>query len=346
MIPKLTDQAISLLPLESGRAELLEEIMSTTVTDRQTAEPTEPPTRRRGWLIPAAAAAVVAGIAVSSLWWHPFGAGGKDGSQSAASSLNHSPGEGIALDAPGWKIDSLNSDGLRFRKGDAELEVTSYGADSYDSYVVDREHIVQPPAPGQPIEVLGKPAQMWAYSAQDHTAIRVVEDGHWMEFRGDGMDQAAYLALLGQLRLTSETEFNASLPDAYVPAGDTLPDALERSAAAEKIVGDIQAVSGAGFPQGTDEPKFENGDAKDPYQFGVEVAGAYTCAWLEFYENADAHDQPARAAEALQVLGTSRDWPILEEMDKSGDYPDVLWQIADEAKTGELQPWYREGLGC
>ena len=40
---------------------------------------------------------------------------------------------------------------------------------------------------------------MWAYSPHDHTVIREVEDGHWMEFRGDGMDQAAYLELLGQL---------------------------------------------------------------------------------------------------------------------------------------------------
>ena len=39
MIPKLTDDAVSVLPLESGRAELLEEIMSTVAPDRQTAEP-------------------------------------------------------------------------------------------------------------------------------------------------------------------------------------------------------------------------------------------------------------------------------------------------------------------
>ena len=34
LIPKLTDDAVSRLPLESGRAELLEEIMSTVAPDR------------------------------------------------------------------------------------------------------------------------------------------------------------------------------------------------------------------------------------------------------------------------------------------------------------------------
>ena len=337
MIPKLTDQAVAELPLGAGRAELLEEIMSTAVSDRQTAQPTEPPTRRRGWLIPAAAAAVVAGIAVSSLWWPDFGADEKDQDQ-VASSLGLPQGQGVVLDAPGWKVDSLSGDGVQFRKGDAYLEVSSYDADSYESYVVDREHILDPPAPGQPIVVLGLPAQMWAYSADDHTAIREVEDGRWLEFRAGGMDKGAYLALLGQLRLTSESEFNASLPDNYVTDG-------ERSEAGQQIIGEIQTVSGAGFPDGT-SLELGEGDSKDRYQFGAEVVGAYTCAWLEAYQNAETHGQPGQAAKALQVLGTSREWPILKEMDKTGDYPEVLWQIADEAQAGELQPWYREGLGC
>jgi hypothetical protein len=316
--------------------------MSTAVSDRQTAEPTDPPTRRRGWLVPAAAAAVVAGIAVSSLWWQQLGGdgdgGGKNGDPTVASSLDLPQGQGIVLDAPGWKVDSLGSDGLRFRKGDADLEVTSYDADSYDSYVVDREHIVEPPAPGEPIEVLGRPAQMWAYSADDHTAIREVEGGHWMEFRAQGLDEQAYLALLGRLRLATEAEFDASLPEDFVAAGERLPEALQ-------VVGAITRVSGADFPQGAPST-LGSGEAEDRYQFGAEVAGAYACAWLEEFENAKTHGQAARAAEAARVLGTSRQWPILKEMNADGDYPEVLWQYADEVAAGEVPEGYREGLGC
>jgi hypothetical protein len=337
MIPKLTDDAISRLPLQAGRAELLEEIMTTVAPDRQNTEPTPPSTSRRTrWVAPLAAAAVVAGLAGGTVWWQQHRPGQDDSSRVAAGALPE--GQAVVLDAPGWTVDSLGGDGIRFHNGDANLEVTSYGAKQYDSYVTDREHIVDPPAPGAPIQVLGRPAQMWAYTPQDHTAIREVEDGHWMEFRGDGMDQAAYLALLGQLRLTSDAEFNASLPDAYVTVG-------ERSDAAQEIISDIKAVSGADFPTGA-SLRLGKGEAKDRYQFGAEVVGAYTCAWLEAFENAKTHDQAGQASEAARVLGTSRDWPILQEMNAEGDYPEVVWELSDQAVAGQVPDWYREGLGC
>ncbi len=338
MTPKLTDEAISRLPLESGRAELLEEIMTTVAPDRQNAEPTRlTHPRRARWIAPIAAAAVVAGLAGGTLWWQHQRAD-QDGSKQVATTLGLPTGQSVVLDAPGWQVDSLGGDGIRFRNGDAELEITSYDAKQYDSYVTDREHIVDPPAPGQPIEVLGRPAQMWAYSADDHTAIREVEDGHWMEFRAGGIDLEGYLALLGQLRLTSDAEFNASLPEDYVAEG-------ERAAAAEQLLGEIKAVSGAGYPRGQ-TPSFAEGDAKDYYQFGAEVAGSYACAWLEEFENAKTHDQAGLASEAARVLGTARQWPILKKMDADGGYSNVLWQLADYAMAGKVPDGYREGLGC
>jgi len=350
MTAKLTDHAVSELPLEAGRAELLEEIMSTVAPERQAAEP-QPPTRHRArWLAPVAAAAVIAAIASSPLWWQaPGDDPGSGGTTSAAAQPDES-GFRAVLDAPGWTVTATESgddgsgevnydrDGGFTESGGASFTITWYPADSYDSYVEDREHIVDPPAPGEPVEVLGLGGQLWAYSDDDHTVIREVQDGHWMELRGTGMDEAAYRALLGQVRLVDRPGFEAALPEDHVGRD-------EREVVAGQILADIEAVSGAGFPGG-DAPSFADGEAKDRYQFGAEVVGAYTCAWLESFENAQAHDQADQAQRALGVLATSRDWAILDEMDATGDYPEVLWQIADEAAAGELQPWYREGLGC
>ena len=155
MIPKLTDDAISMLPLESGRAELLEEIMTTVAPDRQTEATPNPTPRRNRWLAPVAAAAVVAGLAGGTVWWQQHRPEQDDSSRVAALGLPE--GQAVVLDAPGWKVDSLGGDGIQFRKGDANLEVTSYAAKDYDSYVEDREHIVDPPAPGAPVTVLGRP---------------------------------------------------------------------------------------------------------------------------------------------------------------------------------------------
>jgi hypothetical protein len=326
MNPLLTDDAVSRLPLEGARAELLEALLAESAPARRT-----PPR----WVVPLAAAAVVAGIAASSLAWAQLR---DEPSSPPVAGDSGGLGRHVVLDAPGWRVDHLGADGMSFVKGRASLEITSYDAASYDSYVEDREHIPEVPAPGAPITVLGRPAQMWAYSADDHTAIREVEDGRWLELRGSGLDQASYLALLGQLRFASQAAFEASLPDGTVTSG-------ERQAAADRILADIEAVSGAGFPR-DEAPSFAEGAAEDRYQFGVEVAGGYACAWLAEYETAQSHQQRGPARAALRVLGTAHDWPILTEMDAEGDYPDLLWQIADEAQAGDLQSWYREGLGC
>ena len=65
-----TDEAVAALPLAQGRAELLEEIMSTPSADTPTATaPTRPdrPSPRR-WAVPLAAAAAVAALAAAPLW--------------------------------------------------------------------------------------------------------------------------------------------------------------------------------------------------------------------------------------------------------------------------------------
>ena len=186
--------------------------------------------------------------------------------------------------------------------------------------------------------MLGRPALMWAYSSTDHTAIREVQNGRWLEIRADGVDQAGYLALLGDLRVVSSAEFDASLPDDFVTTA-------ERPEAAQAILDDIKAVSGADLPPGV-FVSFAEGDAEDRYQFGAEVAGAYACAWLEAFDNATTHDQTDQAAEAARVLGTSPQWPILKQMDADGDYPEVVWEYADQATAGKVPEGYREGLGC
>ena len=33
-------------------------------------------------------------------------------------------------------------------------------------------------------------------------------------------------------------------------------------------------------------------------------------------------------------------------MNADGDYPEVVWELADQAVAGQVPDWYREGLGC
>ena len=330
MNPEADRRPVAGLPLDAGRAELLEEIMSTVAPDRATRPRPPPAPPSTSGSCPLAAAAVVAGIAAGSVG----GASGDppDGqrrSRARVAAARLPDGQGIAprrtrleghLESPTGPAAS------DLRKGDQTSRSRRTPPTATTRYVVDREHIVDPPAPGEPITVLGRPAQMWAYTADDHTAIREVEDGHWIELRGEGMDEAAYLALLAGWRSSTRTSSRRRCRTASCerrarprPANDPRP---------------TSARSPARLPEGRRRSSIAR--TKDRYQFGAEVAGAYTCAWLEAYENAEAHDQRRAGREAPRVLGTSHDWPILEEMDTQGDYPEVLWQIADEAQAGEL----------
>jgi hypothetical protein len=342
-IPKLTDHAVAELPLEAGRAELLEEIMSVVAPDRPTEEPT-PVRHRSRWLVPLAVAAAVATVASTPLWWG--GAAEERAPEVTFQTAPESPGTGYraVLTAPGWEVSHVEEDStyggeVGYEDGGQELAVTWYPAKTYEDYLRDRQHIEDPqnPAPGDPVTVLGADGQLWAYSDTDHAVMREPGLGHWMEIRGRGMDRAAFEALLGQLRLVSLPELEATLPAEFVTQA-------ERPAEVEDILAGIERVSRATVPAGTTlDTSLED---SDPYQLGAAVAGQYACAWIAEFVDAKGSGDQARADEAARVLGTSRGWPILQEMDAEGDYPEVVWESADEVAAGQVPEGYREGLGC
>jgi hypothetical protein len=289
-------------------------------------------------------AAAVATVASTPLWWG--GADGKGGQEPSFQSAVDSPGTGYraVLTAPGWKVASTEEDSkyggeVHYENGQQSLTITWYPDKTYQDYLLDRQHIASGDVadPGEEVQVLGVTGHLWAYDQQDHTVMREPADGHWMEFRGDGMDQAAFQALLGQLRLVSLAEFESALPSSFVTADDR-PDAVQ------KIIDGIEGVSGATVPAGTTlDLKSEE---QDPYQLGAEIAGQYACAWIaDFADAKRAGDQP-RADEAARVMGTSRQWPILNQMNAGGDYPEVVWDYADTMAAGTVPEGYVEGLGC
>ncbi|WP_167736577.1 hypothetical protein [Nocardioides sp. 1609] len=78
------------------------------------------------------------------------------------------------------------------------------------------------------------------------------------------------------------------------------------------------------------------------YGIGADVAGGYACAWITAYVDGDA----AARDEAVRVLATARQWPVLLEMRDEGGYVQVLWQVAREVAQGTVPPEWREGIGC
>jgi hypothetical protein len=155
-----------------------------------------------------------------------------------------------------------------------------------------------------------------------------------MEFRGSGMDKAAFLSLLGRLVPVNDKGLEQSLDERFVT------DA-ERPAAIATILDEM----GTALPAGVDRGSITS-EQPDRYHLGADVAGGVACAWLDEFSAATAAGDTGRADVAAAALQESKQWPILLEMDERGGYPEVLWEYADRVAAGTVPDGYEGGLGC
>ena len=134
----------------------------------------------------------------------------------AAGFASGSGGTFVTLGGPGWRVGYVSdSDGVsdvQFDHGAQQVEAVEYPASEYDSYVADRSELDG----RQTVQVLGREGTMWTYAADDHTVIRSVQDGHFVEIRGTGMSESEFRAMLGDLALTDEAGFAQTMPDQAV----------------------------------------------------------------------------------------------------------------------------------
>ncbi len=191
--------------------------------------------------------------------------------------------------------------------------------------------------------VLGTTATVYRYTGgtpgrRDITAIWAYDD-RVLEFRAVMADAAAFEALLAQLKRVDTDTWLSALPDSVVKTAD------RASVIAEMLRG---VTTPRGFEAGT-----ITGQAltKDRYQLGAAVAGTVACTWIKRWSDARRRGDRAGVREAIAAMATAKDWPILEEMSKSGAYPEVLEQYAAKMPSGR---WYgrplegdaSSGLGC
>lgn len=341
----ISDRAVADLPVRAGRADLLEEILAMAGAQAP-GTPAALQSQRPRWTAPLAAAAAVAVLAGAVAWWSagpgdPSSAPGPAGTRAQADGQ-----EALALlEAPGWQVAHVGraepGGSIAYEAaGGRSLEISWYPAATYDSYVEDRRRIVDPPAAGEPIEVLGLGAQLWSYSRDDHTVIREIEVGRWLEVRAAGMGEDDYLELLGQLRLVNEAAFEEALPDDYVTTRD-------RAARIEEMLDGIAAAVGPDLPVSPSGRPTIDSQENSPYGLAVDVAGSITCQWLDELDEALRVGDARRVERASAVLATARDWPLLRgEVNRQGAYPEVVFQYARTAARGEVPPRYSGGLGC
>lgn len=199
----ITDAEVAGLPVREGRAELLEEIMATPMLETLPPSYDGEPPRHRRWIVAIGAAAAVATVLGGTAWL-----GSRDDDRTSlpvtAAPAEVGSGDRAVLTAPGWRIRHQDDDRaggeISYLNGEEQLDIHWRAAADYDGYVADRNDIGTP----DEVDVLGRTSLLWSYSADDHTVIRPVEGAYMLEVRGSGMARAAFLDLLGELRLVDE----------------------------------------------------------------------------------------------------------------------------------------------
>lgn len=340
MKPLLTDEAVARLPIQGGRAALLEEILATGASADDPARVYEElRRRRRRWQLPAVAAAVVAVLVMGSAWWagsrtddvHPR----PPAAIVSAPPATPTPYRAV-LDADGWRLDSSYEDPdgrtgeLGYSRGAATLKIDWYPASGYADRYANRRLLTDPPSDGTPVEVLGLPSHLWAYSADDHTVLRPVQHGHFLEIRGSGMDERSYVRVLHRLLLVDADGLEAALPDGFVSRG-------ERSSQVASMLDGIARFARPLLPASVGRDGITTVQS-DPVQVGSDVATQVACAWIAQYADARRRGDRAGAAEAVEVMRTSREWPVLRGMKDQSDVPEWVWVQADEMAAGRVPP--------
>jgi hypothetical protein len=134
---------------------------------------------------------------------------------------------------------------------------------------------------------------------------------------------------------------------------DALPPKVVKAADHEAVVAEM--LHGIPLPKTFSPSRVpDEGLTTDRYQVGAKVTGTVVCLWLRQWGEAQRTGDTAAAAQAVQAMATAKHWPILQEMNPDGDYPEVIWEDAAAMPQGYYD-WHghhrdllahAEGLGC
>jgi len=237
---------------------------------------------------------------------------------------------------------------MTFVNGDDRLDLNWRPRDTHDQYLQDRQHEA---AQSWDISIDAKEGLLMQY---DHTSPGVLSltamwlgEQHSLELRGDSFDSVdEYRAVAATLQTVDVDTWLSAMPDSVIkPNG--------RAVAVDEMLKDIPV------PDSVDVAELKSrGVVSDRYQLGAQVTGAVACGWIDQWVEAKAASDQEQEQQAVNAMRGSHDWAILLEMEKQGEWSEVLWQyadgmvadnsavFADDTATDGSISGYEAGLGC
>jgi len=197
-----------------------------------------------------------------------------------------------------------------------------------------------------PHDVVNGTAEVIQYNGSETFTALWLADDRVLEFRIDGTTLDAFGATLDQLEVVDINTWLQAMPASVISAADQ-PTVI------------TGMLAGIPLPAGFDTAALvDDADVKDRYQLGARIVGAVSCAWIEQWIAASDAGDEATAQSAVDAMATSSAWPIVQEMNASGAYPEVLQTYVDLMIHGDAAAagsvgakgasigGYKSALGC
>lgn len=230
----------------------------------------------------------------------------------------------LLIDADGWKVTradefALTSGEVQYSNGEHTIQLNWYPTAERAPLAAD---------PGSQTTMLaparrdGRPMTVVRYDGTDRYRAQWREGGHAMEVDGTAASPQAFLDTVSRLHRVDVDAWLSAMPASVITAAD-------RAGTVD------QMLAGVALPPGFDVAalRAEPG-VLERYQLGARVTGAVVCAWIDEWNAARRDGDPARAARAVDAVGTSRSWPVLQSMNAEGDWPEAIWETADAMAAG------------
>jgi hypothetical protein len=251
----------------------------------------------------------------------------------------------LLVDEPGWEVTradqfSVDFGEMTLANGERELDLKWLPAGQYEHAVALRvaemDDLATTPAAGAQARVFRYP------DTSDYVAVWL--DGDYMvEARGLAPDAEEFRATLAALDEVDVDTWLSAMP------ASVIQPALQAEVV-DEMLEDIP------LPPGFDRTTIVTGSAvRERYQLGAQVAGAVACAWIDRWVTARRAGDEVGARAAVEAMATASSWPVLQEMEDEGDYPEVVRQYAT-AMAGDgfvpagrpmtVEESYAAALGC
>ena len=321
-----TDDHVRTLPLDRGKAELLEELVGV----EPDLEPAVAPRQgRRPWQVLVAAAAGVAVAVAGPILLLPGGdepatPDGATGTSSGPTAESGPVDDSRALlTAPGWDLTNVYEDEeWRFhfyQRNEEMFHLTWLSADRYADRFTDRDNGLGTRRVGH-TELVGVNATIWAYTyaksdepETDHEALTEPRDGWALSVRASGMDLAEFESLLAQVVRTDEAGFAAATASDDVIRVD--------DATIAEMLAQVPA------PPGLEHLSKPFSGFASRFHVLYAVASDVGCGWVDEYA-------AGRRDDALAALADPASWPLFAGRDDADDLAAVPLKIGQKLDQG------------